>query len=134
MAHHECDRPETGNAGDKEAVSEEQTVDASPPEELSAADADAAFNLLLSYLAAPPQGSSLLCSSARRFILSRRLMESLGSSNASSVDVQQLLTGVKQQAALLDRGSSAVATLDPGAAFAKLELQPLQQSRSCAIT
>ena len=82
-------------------------------EDLQDSQVDAAFNLLLSHLAAHHHVKSLLCSSARHFILSRRLVESLA--GASPADTPQLLAGVKQAAARLDTGSNGSAlSLNPG--------------------
>lgn len=82
-------------------------------EELQDSQVDAAFNLLLSHLAAHHHVKSLLCSSARHFILSRRLVESLA--GASPADIPQLLAGVKSAAARLDRGiNGAALSLNPG--------------------
>ncbi|KAK9817398.1 hypothetical protein WJX74_010694 [Apatococcus lobatus] len=89
-------------AGMASTNTDNQDDDASCLEGLRDSQVDAAFNLLLSHLAAPHHVESLLCSSARHFILSRRLVETLP--GASSVDTPQLLAGVKQAAAQLDRG------------------------------
>lgn len=92
----------------------EKPDDAAPcSEDLQDSQVDAALNLLLSHLAAQHHVRSLLCSSARHFILSRRLVESLA--GASPADTPQLLAGVKQAAARLDRGiNGANLSLNPG--------------------
>lgn len=92
---------------------EQQDEAAFCSEALQDSQVDAAFNLLLSHLAAHHHVKSLLCSSARHFILSRRLVESLAA--ASPADTSQLLAGVKQAAARLDKGiNGAALSLNPG--------------------
>ena len=53
-------------------------------------------------------------------------MKSLAGSNASSLDLQQLLTGVKQQAAQLDQCASIISNLKPGEAPSDMQSSACQ--------